>query len=820
MLRYAFRQFLRDPGVNLLLVLTLALGIGVNTGIFSILNGIWRPLPVRSPDQIVVLAADTKGDDTGLRYRHSYQVLEDLRRQATNEFSDLFAFELWVGGFSTGGKTSEVLFSAVTGNYFTALGVAPALGRVFQPGEGENAAAELNLVLGYSFWQKRFGGDPTVIGRQVRLGGRAATVIGVAPKDFYGTYTGADMEGYIPLSGVISDDNPTSHQLFTDRTLRWMTLLGRLKPGVSVKEASTAMDVLARRMEAEYPATDKGIGIRVVPEPLARPIPLRFVADLGPLIQFTLLFLAGLVLLVACMNVANILLVRSTVRERELAIRSALGSGSGRLIRQMLTESVLLALLGAVAGIGLGKWASSAFAGSIDMATDLPFMVDFSFDWRVFAYALTGALLTGVLTGVWPALRASRTDAAGALHDGGRANSGGPARQRMRGLLVVGQVAGSLVLLICAGLFVRSLRNAQQTDLGFTPDHLLNARMNPRWAGYDEQRTKDFYRELERRVRAWPEAQSVSLAYSSPLGYLGSGRTIYIEGRAVVPDEQAAVTGFNPVDEDYFETMQIRIVRGRPFRESDTETALRVAIVNQTMASRYWPGEDPLGKRFRMETPDSPLWEVVGVARDSKYLAVFEGSLPYFYVPLEQNYTPMRVLQIRTSVAPETLRARLEREISALDPEVPVSDLQTMTRALGSAQGFLLFRIGAAQALAMGILGLVLAMVGVYGVVSYGAAQRTREIGIRMALGATPQTVLGVVLRQGVWLVLGGVGVGLLGALALTRVLKRFLLLVSATDPLTFLAIPVLLTLVALWACYIPARRAARLDPMAALRHE
>jgi putative ABC transport system permease protein len=344
--------------------------------------------------------------------------------------------------------------------------------------------------------------------------------------------------------------------------------------------------------------------------------------------------------------------------------------------------------------------------------------------------------------------------------------------------------------------------------------------MNPHWAGYDEQRTNDFYKELERRVKAWPEARSVSLAFSVPLGYVHSARAVYIEGRPVVPGEQAEISGYNTVDEGYFDTLKIPILRGRAFRESDNETAPLVAVVNQTMASREWPGQDPVGKRFHMEQPDSPLWEVVGVSGNNKDLAVFEGDLPHFYVPLAQNYSSMRVLQVRTSVAPETLRTRLEREIRALDPEVPVADLQTMTRALGSAQGFLLYRIGAVQALGMGVLGLVLALVGVYGVVSYGAAQRTREIGIRMALGATPGTVLSVVLRQGVWMVLGGIGVGLLIAVALARVLKRFLLLASSTDPIAFLVVPALLTLVALWACYIPARRAARVDPMVALRHE
>jgi predicted permease len=384
----------------------------------------------------------------------------------------------------------------------------------------------------------------------------------------------------------------------------------------------------------------------------------------------------------------------------------------------------------------------------------------------------------------------------------------------------VGQVAGSLVLLVGAGLFVRSLQNAERVDLGFAPDHILNATLDPLWAGYDVQRTRDFYRELGRRVRSWSEVQSASFAFSVPLGYVSSGMPVYIDGRPIAPGEQAQVIGCNYIDGDYFQTMQIPILRGRAFRESDSETAPFVAIVNQTMANRFWPNEDPIGKRFHTRVPESPLTEVVGVAKDGKYLALFEGSLPYFYVPSDQSFGPFRTLQIRSSVPPEILSVRLRQTVLALDRDMPVGDLQTMARSLGGAHGFLIFRVGAMQAGALGILGLVLAVVGVYGVVSYGAAQRTREIGIRMALGATPRDILRIILRQGVWLILSGLAVGLAGAAALTRLLARFLLLVSPSDPFTFAVVTLLLAVVALWACYIPARRATRVEPLIALRHE
>jgi predicted permease len=486
----------------------------------------------------------------------------------------------------------------------------------------------------------------------------------------------------------------------------------------------------------------------------------------------------------------------------------------------MLAESMLLALLGAASGMVLGNWASSIFADSLDLGTDLPVRLDFSFDWRVFVYGMAAAILTGVFIGLWPAFRASQTVAGAALHEGGRSSSGGRGRQRARSALVVGQVAGSLVLLIGAGLFVRSLQNAERVDLGFTPDHVLNATLNPRWAGYDVQRSKDFYRELGRRIRAWPEVQSATFAFSVPLGYYSAGTAIHIDEQPVNPGEQPPVIGCNFIDSAYFETMHIPIVRGRAFRESDSETAPLVAIVNQTMASRFWPGQDPIGKRFHVRTPDAPLTEVVGVAKDSKYLALFEGPLPYFYVPSDQSFGPMRVLQIRSSVPSEMLGTRLRQEIEAVDPNVPVVDLQTMSRSLGGAFGFLMFRVGAIQAGLLGMLGLALAVIGVYGVVSYGAAQRTREIGIRMALGATPQAILGIILRHGVWMVLAGIVVGLAGAAALTRLLARFLLLVSPTDPFTFLVVTFTLGLVALAACYIPARRAMRVEPVEALRHE
>lgn len=527
-LRYASRQLWSNWGFTLLVVLTVSLGIGANTAVFSMVNGFHKPLPAPDADRIVVVAAQTKGDETGFRYRLSFLQIQDLRGPGA-PFSEVMGFGIDQGGMSISGRPYPFIYDFVTGNFFSALGVVPALGRVFQPGEGEAPGGETSIVLSYAFWQKRLGGRADVIGQQIRLNGEPARVIGVAPAEFHGAYEGLDPEGYMPMSAM------QYAGLFTDRTRRPFTVLARLKPGVTLREAQSSMDVLAARLRQQYPDTDKGIGMRVIPEVDARPVPLGTLSQRDPLIRGFVLLLAAVVLALACMNVANLLLVRATVRQRELAIRAALGSGRGRLLRQALTESLLLAMLGAVGGLILGKWASDGFAASIDLATDFPTVLDFSFDWRVFSYSLGAAVATGLLIGLWPAIRAARTDAGAALHEGSRGETGGPGRQRVRSALVIGQVAGSLVLLIVAALFMRSLQDAQNLKMGFDPDRLLNVRMDPTWAGYNQQRTKDFYKELERRVTALPGVESASLAFSVPMGYYSNGRLVFIEGQPIDP---------------------------------------------------------------------------------------------------------------------------------------------------------------------------------------------------------------------------------------------------------------------------------------------
>ncbi len=812
--RFAARMLRKNPGVTMIVVLTLALGVGANTAIFGLVNGLLlQRLPVPAAEQIVALAIQSGSSSLGA-LGFSYPQFVEFREQTAPNcevFGSATACRL---NFTAEGHSDTLTIGGVSSNYFSALGVKPALGRLVLPGEGEHPGEPAILVLSYSFWQRRFGGDPQVIGKQARVGGKPATIVGVMEKEFRGQFTVFEMDAYAPLSTIF--DQASASNFWNSRDIHLMLVLGRLKPGVTIAQAQSRFDVISRRLAAQYAVTDKDLSVRVMDERLSRPIPYANNA----FIVFSGLFLVlgGIVLLLACTNIANILMARASVRQREMAIRAALGGARYRLVRQMLTETLLTTLLGGIAGVTLGAGLSH-LASSTHLA-NIPVRLGFGFDWRVFVYALAAVVFTAVSAGLSPALRATRADVNTVLHQGGRADAGGKARHKVRGDLMAAQVAGSLVLLIVAGLFVRSLRAVEHMDIGFDPDQLLNVRLDPSVNNFSETRTKEFYRSLVAKVRALPGVESASLASAVPIAYALGKQSVYIEGRPVPPGQTAPDTMFNSVDAPYFETLRIRVLLGRAFTEADSETSARVAIINETMAHHYWPGEDPIGKRFSLTSDAGPFIEIVGVARDGRYRVLAEDPQPYFYVPLTQHFTAQRTLQIRSAMPPDALAPIVQHEIQALDANDPIEEIQTMKESLGGTLGYFIYRLGASLAAAMGLLGLLLAIVGVYGVVSYAATQRTQELGIRMALGASPRQVLALLLRQGAQLVAAGLLFGLAGAWALTRAMSHMLVGVSPSDPLTYFSVATLLAFITLLACWIPARRALRVDPIVALRYE
>ncbi len=812
-IRFGFRMLCKSPGVTAVVVVTLALGAGANTAIFGIVNGfLLRPLPVPSPEQITVLAIQQKDAPVGSS-GFSYPEFVDFRKQA-GTVANIFGIVLGTVQFTANDESEECSANYVSGNYFTALGLQPAVGRLYRSSEGETPGEPLLVVLGYGYWQKRFHSDPRAVGKQILVNGRSATIIGIVPRQFQGMYSIFETHIYLPMSAMIQEE---SASLFWDnRDRRRILAFGRLRPGITVSEAQSSLDVITARLARQYPATDQWFTVRAIPEKSARPIPYAnnfFVAVSG-----LFLVLAAFVLLLACMNVENILLARGSTRHREMAIRAALGAGRTRLIRQMLTESILLAILGGAAGLLLGMWASR-LTSSIHLQS-LPLHVNAAFDLRVFAFAAMSALLTGLVVGLLPAFRASSADVNSVLHDGGQRDSFGIHHPGFRNFLVVAQVAGSFTLLVVAGLFVHSLQRVQTFDLGFDPTHVLNVTLDPHQADYDEPRATVFYRELESRVRAVPGVHSVSLASYVPMGGWPNARPVSFEGRPTPPGQQAPSVLSNSVDPPYFETMHITLLRGRVFSESDSKTAPRVAIINQTMAARFWPHEDPIGKRFSVDGDHGPFMEVVGVTANGKYKTVAEDATPFFYVPLAQNFASKLVLQIRALGPPESLAAPVKGQIAQLAPALAIVDISTMDQLLAGAFGFFAFRLAATLAAVLGVIGLILAVVGAYGVVSFAASQRTREMGIRIALGASSRDILRLVWRQGARLVVAGIATGTAAAWALTRVMTHLLTEMSASDPVTYVTVAILLASVALFACYIPARRAMRVDPMVALRYE
>jgi predicted permease len=815
-LRYAFRALGNSPWFAALAVITLALGIAVNTSVFAVINGfLLRPMPVPHPEQLAVLAMQQSGDHALQKF--AYPDFVDFRDQSAS-FADILAYRLTLAGLTADNRGDHCIITRVSGNYFSILGVQPALGRLILPAEGQTPGADPVLVLGYSYWQKRFAGDKNILGKHVEISGHPLTIVGVAPKEFHGTYSIVDSELYVPLSANIAAQGETLVQdTWTHRADRSLSLMARLKPGVNLKQAQSSLTVVAQRIAEQHPDSDKGISVLGFPEKLARPDPDP--DNSLPAVAAAFMALAALVLLVACFNVTNVLLVRATARQREMAIRAALGAGRMRLVRQYLTESLLLAFLGAAGGMLLAYWATR-YLSTLSLGTDLPIQFDFMPDVSVYLFSLAAAFLTGVIVGVFPALRVARRDVSAILHEGSRGSSSGRRRQFARGSLVVAQVAGSLVLLIVAGLFIRSLGKAQTIYLGFDARNVLDFSLDVQQISYPEVQGRAFYRDLESRLRNLPGVVSVSQAFTIPMGVMSASAHINLEGHPVEAGKQAPGADYNMVSPGYFDTLKIPVHRGRTFTEADTEKSPQVAIINQTMAKQIWPDQDPLGKHFSTKSDSGPFLEVVGVVQDGKYKGVIEDAQPHFYVPLSQSYVPMRTFHVRASGPPENISAQVQAQIRELAPTLPISELQTMEQSLQGLNGFLLYRLGAQFTGTMGLLGLILAVVGVYSVASYAAVQRTQEIGIRMAIGATPGDILKMVLRQGIGVVGIGLLVGLGAAFAGTRLLADLFYGVTPSDPITFAAVAALLLAVALLACWIPARRATRVSPTVALRFE
>jgi len=809
---HGLRLLWKAPAFTIVSALTLALGIGANTAIFSMVSWLLlRPLPVERPMELVELAFQQR--HSNVQNQFSFPEYREIREQSTAHLQDVVACQFGLDGLSVEHRADRLMTYYVTGNFFSTLGLKPALGRLLMPGEGDRAGADPVLVLGYAYWKSRFNGDPFVLDKKVLLNGRPFTIVGVGPEGFHGTYPILEAQAYLPLGMRVIEGVPAD--FMQNRGSRSLVLLAMLRQGVTLDQARAALKVVGQRIASEHPDTNQDFDLQAYLEVRSRPQPDPNNTML--LISSMFLGLAAMVLIVACLNVANIVLVRATTREREMAVRAALGATRVRLIRQLLTESLMLALLGGLAGLALG-YAGSRALGSIDIQTDLPILFDFTFDWRVFGYGLLAALLTGALVGIVPALRASRRDINAILHQGGRSVVGAGAR--IRTALVIGQIAGSLTLLVVAGLFTRSLQAAQRTNLGFDPAHVANFYMDPTEIGYDAVQTGAFYTSLLDRVRALPGVEAAATASGAPMGYYNNGDSLSVDGYQPPPGQPRPSSLYLIISSDYFRTLRIPLVSGRQFTLADDARAADVAIVNQTFADKYWPKQDPIGRTFRMDSDSKhAAIRVVGVAANARYNGI-TGEIPsVFYIPFAQHVAEgsLQTLQVRVAGDAAAQMPTVERLIATMAPDLPVFDVKTMTQALDTLNGLMVFELGAGLAAVLGVLGLILSVIGVYGVISYSAAQRTQEIGVRMALGARPADVLWMVLRHGSTVVAIGLLLGLFCAFGVGRLIRPFLV-INPADPLVYSTVSGLLAIVALAACYIPARRSTTVDPIAALR--
>ena len=807
-LRYALRQLRKAPGFTLTAVLTLALGIGACSTIGTwIRSTLFDPIPgvSQTGKMITIMRGDRSEHPTP---PFSYPDYVDIRDHVQS-LSGLLAYHDDFMAITGTAKPERIYGALTSANYFEVLGVRPILGQTLLSSQQNEAAGKAEAVLSYSLWQNRFAADPAIVGKTIEINLHPYTVVGVAPKGFQGGKSGLRADIFMPLGMAHQvwgwGFNPTG-----DRGVSWLQVLGVMNPDVDRRQADDELNLLMQRIVDQYPTSHQGAN-QISSDPLWRsPFGANvYLAGTLPI----LLALAAVLLLLACANVANLLLVRSVTRRREFAIRLSMGASRWRLIRQLLIENLVIALAGGTVALIVTTWTANGLTAFLPPTT-LPLSVNASLDGKVLLATILVSMLTAILSGVVPALRASALAPVDALKDEALSTSGGLQKSRLASGLVIAQVALSLLLLTCAGLFVRSLDNAQKSDLGFNPNHVLVASFDLSPMGYSQDTGIEFHRQLLARLNALPGVVSATLADFSPLSFTMHSDGVLPEGYVPHLHETIEVDR-GAVAPNYLTTLKTPLLSGREFTDQDKANTLPVAIVNQALVDRYWPGQNPLGKRIQLYGQ----WiSVVGVAANGKYRRMVYDPSPLVLIPMAQSYRSGAILQIRTTGEPLALTSAVERTVADLNPNLPLFNVSTLKESM--QMGNVFERIAAIFAGAFGVLALILAVVGIYAVVAYTTRQRTHEIGIRMALGASKAAIFRQVLSQGLRLTLVGLVVGVAASLYLTRFLRGLLFGVGSTDWFTFLTVAVVLCLVALAACFIPAHRAASVNPMQALRTE
>ena len=806
--RYSLRMIAKAPGFAAIAILTLALGIGANTTIFTWINStLLNPIPgLASPREVVTLSLGRAGDNPFL---FTYPDLVAMR-DGQQSFTGITAANITPMSLTTKGKPERVWGTVASANYFDVLGVRPILGRGFLPEEDEKPGGAPVAVISYRIWQTHFGANPDIVGQTIELNQHPYTIVGVTPAVFQGGQTGVRSEIWIPI--MMEEQLIPRNDLIHDHHYFWLVVLGRLKPSVRPEQAQEEMTVLLKREVKNYPEEHRGHD-SVTVYPLWRsPFGAnQFLSTMLPI----LMTIAGLVLLLACANVANLMLVRSVGRRREIAIRVSLGASRWRSVRQLLVESLVLSLAGGVVALAITMWSAGTFMKFIP-TSDFPISLNMRADRTVLLATFVIAVLTGVIFGILPALRTSNEAPVSVLKEDTGAASGGVRKARLASGLVVAQISLSLLLLVCAGLFIRSFMLAQQINPGFNSHNVLMVSYDLFTAGYSEGKGAEFDRELVAKLEALPGMQSVALANRVPLGFGGGSTAVKPEGYVARPNESME-TQVAIITPNYFQTLQIPMVKGRDFTLQDTKSSQRAVIVSEAFANRYWPNQEALGKQLNSDLTHE-WFTVVGVARDSKVNGLNEKPMPFVYLPLYQVYRAQMIVTARIAGDPLAAGRSVERAVREMNGDLAVFDVTTLE--LREAFASFPQRVAGTFVGAFGLLALVLAAVGIYGVTAYTTRQRTHEIGIRMALGASKRDVLKLVLGHGLRLTLVGVALGLSVSFALTRYLGSLLLGVTSTDALTFSSVAILLCAVALFACFIPARRAMRVDPLVALRYE